>query len=92
LIFNVFIKQKEFFERKNLCSLFKKDPHYDSESTENQKQNEQAMTNPINSFNESKNKEQTKVVFSMQMKMICQTNKQMRKTKHLTFNQSLVLN
>jgi hypothetical protein len=79
-------------KEKHFCSLFKKDPHYDSESTKNQKLNEQAMTNSINSFNESKNKEQTKVVFSMQMKMIFQTNKQMRKTKHSTFNQSLVLN
>jgi hypothetical protein len=88
----MFSKMKRIFERKTFCSLFKKDPHYDSESTENQKPNEQAMTNPINSFNENKNKEQTKVVFSMQKKMIFQTNKQMRKTKYSTFNQSLVLN
>ena len=37
--------KKQFYERKTLCSLFKKDSHYDSESTENQKQNEQAITN-----------------------------------------------
>jgi hypothetical protein len=35
--------KKQFFERKTFCSLFKKDPHYASESTENQKTNEQAM-------------------------------------------------
>jgi hypothetical protein len=63
LIFNIFLKRKEFFERKTFCSLFKKDSHYDSESTESQKRNEQA-NNPIHSFNESKNKEQTNLVFS----------------------------
>jgi hypothetical protein len=41
----------------------KKNSHYANESTENQI-NEQA-NNPIYSFNESKNKEQTKVVFSI---------------------------
>jgi hypothetical protein len=78
--------------KEKLLFTFQKDPHYDSESIENQNQNEQAMKNAINSFNERKNKEQTKVVFSMKMKIIFQTNKQMRKNKHSTFNQSLVLN
>jgi hypothetical protein len=50
-------------KEKLVCSLFKKDPHYANESTENQI-NEQA-NNPIYSFNERKNKEQTKVVFSI---------------------------
>jgi hypothetical protein len=90
--FQYFLKRKEFLKEKTFCSLFKKDPYYNSESIENQKPNEQAMTNSINSFNERKNKEQTKVVFSMKTKMIFQTNKKMRKTKHSTFNQSLVLN
>jgi hypothetical protein len=57
--FQCFLKrQKQFFERKTLCSLFKKNPHYTNERAENQI-NEQA-NNPIYSFNESKNKEQTK--------------------------------
>jgi hypothetical protein len=63
--------KNKLFERKNFCSLSKKDPHYANESTENQI-NEQA-NNPIHSFNESKNQEQIKVIFSMQTKMIFQT-------------------
>ena len=60
----MFSKTKRiFFERKTYCLLFKKDPHYDNKSTENQKPNEQAITNPINSFNENKNKEQIKRIF-----------------------------
>jgi hypothetical protein len=54
--------KNKFFERKNFCSLSKKDPHDTNESIENQI-NKQA-NNPIHSFNESKNKEQTNVVFS----------------------------
>jgi hypothetical protein len=51
-------------KEKLCCSLSKKDDlHYANESTENQI-NEQA-NNPIYSFNESKNKEQIKVVFSI---------------------------
>jgi hypothetical protein len=49
-------------KEKLVCSLFKKDLDYDSESTKNQI-NEQA-NNPIHSFNERKNKEQTNLVFS----------------------------
>jgi hypothetical protein len=45
LIFNIFLKRKEFLKEKLVCSLFKKNPHYDSESIENQKPNEQAMIN-----------------------------------------------
>ena len=61
--FSMFSKDKNnFLKEKTLCSLFKKDPHYANESTKNQI-NEQA-NNPIYSFNESKNKEQTNVVFS----------------------------
>jgi hypothetical protein len=60
----MFSKDKNnFLKEKLVCSLSKKDSNYDSESTENQI-NEQA-NNPIYSFNESKNKEQTKVVFSI---------------------------
>jgi hypothetical protein len=51
-------------KEKLFVHFSKKDPHYDNESTENQKPNEQAMTNPINSFNERKNKDQTNLVFS----------------------------
>jgi hypothetical protein len=83
-------RQKQFFERKACCSLSKKNSNYNSENTENQI-NEQS-NNPIYSFNESKNKEQTKVVFSMQMKMFFQNHKQMRKSTNLIFNQSLDLN
>jgi hypothetical protein len=43
----MFSKQKTIFLKEKLCSLFKKDPHYANESTENQKNNEQA-DNPIN--------------------------------------------
>jgi hypothetical protein len=45
LIFNVFEDKNDFLKEK-LCSLFKKDPHYANESTENQKTNEQAMIKP----------------------------------------------
>jgi hypothetical protein len=42
----MFSKMKRIFLKEKLvCSLFKKDPHYDSESTENQKPNEQAIIN-----------------------------------------------
>jgi hypothetical protein len=64
LIFSMFSKDKNnYLKEKLVFSLFKKDSDYDSESTENQI-NEQA-NNPIHSFNERKNKEQTKVVFSI---------------------------
>jgi hypothetical protein len=36
LIFNVFEEEKDFLKEK-ICSLFKKDPHYANESTENKK-------------------------------------------------------
>ena len=63
-----------------MCSLSKKDdPHYANESTENQI-NEQA-NNPIDSFNESKNKEQTNVVFSNAKENDLSNHKKMRKTK-----------
>ena len=52
--------------KEKLCVHFsKKDPHYDSENTKNQKVKNQAMTNPINSFNENKIKEKTNIVFSI---------------------------
>jgi hypothetical protein len=87
----MFSKNKnKFFERKNFCSLSKKDPHYANESTENEI-NEQA-NNPIHSVNESKNKEQTNVVFSNAKENDLSNHKQMIKIKHLTINQSLVLN
>jgi hypothetical protein len=53
-------------KEKPVCSLFKKESNYDSESTENQI-NEQA-NNPIYFFNESKNKDQIKVVVSIAQK------------------------
>jgi hypothetical protein len=56
---------KRIFERKTFYLLFKKDPHYANENTENQHAKNQTMTNPINSFNERKNKEKTKVIFSI---------------------------
>ena len=41
--FSMFLKTKNIFWKKNACSHFKKDPHHDSESTGNQKTNEQAI-------------------------------------------------
>ena len=65
--FSMFSKNKnKFFERKNFCSLSKKDPHYANESIENQI-NEQ-KNNPIHSFNESKNKEKTNLVLEIDRK------------------------
>jgi len=78
--FSKFSKTKRIFERKTFCcSLFKKDSDYDSKSTENQI-NKQA-NNPIHSFNESKNKEQTNVVFSNAKENDLSNHKKMRKTK-----------
>ena len=75
------------------CSLFKKDPHYANESTENQKPKNQAMINTQSTLSmKTKIKNKPIKSFQMQKKMIFQTNKQMRKTKYSTFNQSLVLN
>jgi hypothetical protein len=80
----MFSKNKnKFFERKNFCSLSKKDLNYDSESTENQI-NEQA-NNPIHSFNENKNKEQTNLVFSSAKENDLSNHKQMRKPDKLNF-------
>ena len=56
---------KRIFEIKTFCLIFKKDPHYANENTENQNAKNQTMTNPIKYFNERKNKEKTKVVFSI---------------------------
>jgi len=96
--FSMFYKwQKQFDEIKTLCSLFKKNSHYTNERGENQIIKNQAISTqstlsmkakkikrkPMNLLNANK---------TMQTKMFFQTNKQMRKTKHLTFNQSLVLN
>jgi hypothetical protein len=50
-------RQKQFFERKTCCSLFKRNSHYTNERAENQIINNQEIktqSNPINSFNESK--------------------------------------
>jgi hypothetical protein len=56
---------KKFFERKTLCSLFKKNLHHDGDSGENKKPMNQAIyKNPIHSFNENKNNKQNNLVFS----------------------------
>jgi hypothetical protein len=52
-------------KEKLFVHFFKKDPHYDSESTENQKLKEQAMINTQSTLSmKNKNKEQTNLVFS----------------------------
>jgi hypothetical protein len=51
-------------KEKLFVHFSKKDPHYDNESTENKKKLNEQANNPIHSFNESKNKEQTNLVFS----------------------------
>jgi hypothetical protein len=73
--------KKNYLKEKLVCSLFKKDSDYDSESTKNQI-NEQA-NNPIHSFNERKNKEQTNVVFSNAKENDLSNHKKMRKPSKL---------
>jgi hypothetical protein len=79
----MFSKDKNIFLKEKLCcSLFRKDSDYDRKSIENQI-NKQA-NNPIHSFNESKNKEQTNVVFSNEKENDISNHKKMRKPSELS--------
>jgi hypothetical protein len=64
LIFNVFENKNNFLKEKHFVHFSKRTHTMTARVQKIKKSNEQAMTNPINSFNENKNKEQTNVVFS----------------------------
>ena len=90
--FSMFSKrQSKCFWKKSLLFTFQKELSLYQWESRKSNHKESSNNNPINSFNESKKQRANQWVFSMQTKMFFQTNKQMRKTKHLTLNQSLVL-
>jgi hypothetical protein len=64
-MFNVFENENDFLKEKTFVHFSKRTLTMLMRVQKIKKPNEQAMTNPINSFNENKNKEQTNIIFSI---------------------------
>jgi len=83
------IKAKTKTWKKTKSSLSKK--NFDNKEKENQTINiEQSMKTPTKTFNDSKNTKQTKESLNMNENCSFWNKNQLRNTKFLTFNQSLI--